>query len=71
MQKFDLDADELNVILISLIRRRDTAINMLEMSMIPEHKESYDKEIKTVDKLLEKFFPGSVERIKKYMNQPA
>lgn len=64
--KYDFDGEELNVILMSLIGRMRTVQNLLDVPAVsdPSYISSYKSELKTVEDLLEKFFPGSVERIK-------
>lgn len=57
--KFDFDTEEMNVLLISLIRRRITIKNIVDGGPSP----IYTKELQTVESLLEKLFPGSLKTI--------
>lgn len=62
--KFDFTSEELSVMLMSLIQRRNTVKGLMDVDgASASYKNSYLAEMATVEGLLEKFFPGSVERI--------
>lgn len=67
--KYDLNSDDLSVLLVSLIGRRNNINGLLTgKGMSDSFYDSYRKELNTVDSLLERFFPGSVENIKSTAN---
>jgi hypothetical protein len=56
---------ELSVLVISLITRRRNIQGLLNMQNNPQtFIDSYVEELATTESLMEKFLPGSVERIK-------
>lgn len=64
--KFDFTGEEMSALLMSLIQRRNTVQDLLNVDGAPEsYTNGYLAELATVEGLLEKFFPGSVDRIKK------
>lgn len=62
---YDFNNEEMSVLLVSLVGRRENIIGLLN---IPKMSESfykgYNQEMRVVESMMEKFFPGSVERIK-------
>lgn len=65
--KYDFNGEELNVLLMSLIGRRNDIKGLLDnapSSDIEYHK-WYSGELKIVESLLEKFFPGSMKSLDK------
>lgn len=62
--KYDLDGFELDILLISLIGRRNNIKGLLTTSGMSEsYYAGYREEMARVDGLLEKFFPGSVKSL--------
>ena len=67
MKKFSFSDSEMNVMLVSLIQRRNDILGLSNNKVITGCEtltKIYADELATVENLLEKFFPGSVERIK-------
>lgn len=65
MKKFSFNDSEMNVLLVSLIQRRNNIIGLRDVANGCEVlTKTYAEEMTTVENLLEKFFPGSLERIK-------
>lgn len=63
--KYDLDGEDLGVLLASLIGRRNSILGLIRVEGLSEaYYTGYRQELSVVDSLLERFFPGSVERIK-------
>lgn len=59
------NSNEMNVLLISLIQRRNTVLDLLNVkTSVTSYKDSYTAELLTVEGLLEKLFPGSLATIK-------
>lgn len=66
MTKFAFDGKEMNVLLISLIQRRNTVLDLLNVkTSVASYTDAYAEELATVEGLMEKFFPGGLERIQK------
>lgn len=60
-----IDGVEMSVLLMSLIQRRNSILNMLKIDCISDsNRESYNEEMKVVENIMERMFPGSVDRIK-------
>lgn len=53
--RYNFTADEMNVLLTSLVARRNTIIELIES--IP----SYSEKLQEIEAVMEKLFPGSVE----------
>lgn len=63
--KFDFTCEEMSTLLMSLIQRRNTVQGLLNVDGASAgYISGYLAEMATVEGLLEKFFPGSLERIK-------
>lgn len=63
--KYELDGEELSVLLVGLIGRRNNILGLVKMDgMSDSYYSGYARELDVVENLLEKFFPGSVQRIK-------
>lgn len=62
--KYELNGDDLAVLLVSLIGRRNNIHGLLKIENMSEsYYDSYKQELCTVENLLNKFFPNSVERL--------
>lgn len=62
--KFEFNGDEMSVMLVSLITRRNNILGLLKVDHMPEsYYSSYRQELSVVDGMLERFFPGSVSRL--------
>jgi len=62
---YKFDSEEITVILVSLVTRRNNIVGLLNIESMPEaYYDGYRKELTVLDGMLERFFPGSVERIK-------
>ena len=57
--KFDFSADEMSVLLHSLIARR----NRLKSIIDGRESSIYGRDLRTVESVMDKLFPGSVESI--------
>ena len=57
--KFDFSVDETSVLLTSLIQRRNSIKELV--GRLP----SYEKDLSSLEAVMEKLFPGSVELIRK------
>lgn len=63
--KYDLSGEDLGVLLGCLIGRRNNILGLIKVEGASEaYYAGYRQELSAVDSLLERFFPGSVERIK-------
>jgi len=62
--QFELSGDELSVVLVSLIGRRNSILGLLKLDRMPEpYYAGYRQELSVVDGMLERLFPGSVSRL--------
>lgn len=60
-----LDGNEMSILLVSLIQRRNNILGLLDIDCLSDsNRDSYSEEMKVVETLIERIFPGSVERIK-------
>lgn len=63
---FQLNGSELDIILISLIGRRNSIKALLTNNgMMDNYYAGYRDELSRVENLLEKFFPGSLKSMEK------
>jgi len=58
--KFDFDGDEMSVVLVSLIGRRN---NLIKLNEISKGAGTYVQEIEIVDSIIEKMFPGGAKAL--------
>lgn len=62
--KFDFDGDEISVILVSLIARRNNILGLMKLDRMSEsYYAGYRQELSVVDGILERLFPGSVSKL--------
>lgn len=59
--KFDFDGNEMSVILVSLIGRRN---NLIKLNEISKGAGTYAQEIEIVESLIEKMFPNGLQALK-------
>lgn len=61
--KFDFCSEEMSVVLLSLIQRRLHLKSMLTHTVFSAMFSTYTKELETIENLIERMFPGSMNPI--------
>lgn len=66
MKNFDFNSEQMNVILMGLIQRRDTVKLLAEDNIYSDSlRDSYTHELTVVNSVLESLFPGSVKALER------
>lgn len=61
---YKFDGEEISVILVSLITRRNNILGLLNIERMSEtYYADYRRELRVVENMLERIFPGSVANL--------